>query len=387
MISIDGIKYIKKVAELETTKMSGQFENGVLFIITKGNVIEWRKASDEFNPKDFKIGDKIDLNSISFKAIQKKKELHEITDEYSCKMKLSVFAEPIEDSEGNAAGVFSIVTPVVSPILKELKQTAPFLVKLFGSEAFIAITDIEKIIFVQASGEFNVSSLTEGTKINDEYVSYKAIKTKKFCREQVKNTAYGVPVSILSYPVCSESDKKEVIGAVTVILPDKNLEDLKGTASGIKDVLESISKSIQKFSKDASNIYSDQKKLDGEIKKVIDSSSEINEVSSFISRIAKKTKMLGMNAAIHASKAGEKGKSFGVISNEISKLSKESNSAVPKIKKLTDDINSEVKNSHNKSVSSLNSSKKQEDASNEIYKNVKDTIEVIDKISAMVERI
>lgn len=73
----------------------------------------------------------------------------------------------------------------------------------------------------------------------------------------------------------------------------------------------------------ASQIHANEQELNIEIKDVISLSEEINEISSFIKEIADETKMLGLNAAIEAARAGDAGRCFGVVAYEIRKLSEQ----------------------------------------------------------------
>jgi len=70
-------------------------------------------------------------------------------------------------------------------------------------------------------------------------------------------------------------------------------------------------------------------------------SESIEEIVHAIEKITSQTNMLAVNASIQAAKAGENGKSFGVVASEIRKLASESKTATEKIyivlKQIKDD--------------------------------------------------
>ncbi len=81
------------------------------------------------------------------------------------------------------------------------------------------------------------------------------------------------------------------------------------------------------------------KKMD----KLIDTSNEISSFIDIIMNIAKQTNLLSLNAAIEAQRAGEAGRGFSIVAEEVRKLAAETSIASSNITKLVISINEEIK--------------------------------------------
>ncbi|WP_425060135.1 hypothetical protein SCACP_07850 [Sporomusa carbonis] len=117
---------------------------------------------------------------------------------------------------------------------------------------------------------------------------------------------------------------------------------LKHMAGLINESVVQISATMEELAASASDVSNNQISLNKEIQNVNVVSGKINEVMDFIKEIADETRLLGLNAAIEAARAGDAGLGFGVVAQEIRKLSGDSKQTVGKIKEFTTIIQESV---------------------------------------------
>ncbi|TWH46245.1 PocR ligand-binding domain-containing protein [Sporomusa sp. KB1] len=119
-------------------------------------------------------------------------------------------------------------------------------------------------------------------------------------------------------------------------------QKLKAVAMVLDDSLHQISATMEELAASAGTVSDNQANLNSEIGNVSSVTGEINSVMDLIKEIADETRLLGLNAAIEAARAGEAGLGFGVVAQEIRKLSADSKATVGKIKEFTTLIRNSV---------------------------------------------
>ncbi|WP_341473952.1 methyl-accepting chemotaxis protein [Desulfofundulus thermobenzoicus] len=161
---------------------------------------------------------------------------------------------------------------------------------------------------------------------------------------------------------------------VVKMLRDEEIkEQIQEQARAVSAAIQEAAQVVQQFTASSQELAATSENLIRESREAAHQVQNSAQILSFIRNVADQTKLLGLNAAIEAARAGQAGRGFAVVAGEVRKLAEESSHSVKEIEKTLDQFE--------KAIGLV---------SNGIEKNsqiTREQAQTVEKIAAMIERL
>lgn len=261
-------------------------------------------------------------------------------------------------------GIFSmglVISIIISVfIIKVIKKSSKEIINVLDT---IAQGNFNIDLNTESSNEFGLMKKTLNTTIKKIKKMILEIKYKSDNLKDSANSLYSISeeMTVSTNEVASsvqETAKGSSTQAgdlmdMTHILDQFNqsigtmvkaIEDVDHNSNDIQSITEKGGGNIQVLTSSISNITDSFEKFTCKFSKFSENIYKINEITDVINGISKQTNLLALNASIEASRAGEFGKGFLVVANEIKKLAEESRNSSKSISKLIMELHNGTKN-------------------------------------------
>ncbi len=227
-----------------------------------------------------------------------------------------------------------------SELLDAFIKIAPYLNDLVQDDITIGIYDTEKLLMNVPGKSFSLNvrpgdPLAEGDIITD------AVRGNVAKSAMVPKELFGFPLVARAIPLHDENGR--VIGGVGLGTSLEKANQLYEMAESFSAIVEETAASIEEISNSVSQLSEQVTEVSSQINQVSSSAAEIGNISTVVKGISDQSNLLGLNAAIEAARAGDSGKGFSVVANEIRKLATNSKDNVGQINDITKTIQNLIK--------------------------------------------
>lgn len=223
-------------------------------------------------------------------------------------------------------------------LMESFYNLIPYFDHFLDSELVFTISNKEKFLLVKDTQNLKMASKT-GDIIPSGCADDVCLRKKEKTYVMVPKEVFGVPLKTMAVPVFVDGN---IEGTIVIGMSLENKEKMSNVANTLSEALSQMSLNAVDMASRFQEISETNSSIEEFIHKTTESSKKTDEVLGFVESIAKQTNLLGLNAAIESSRAGEYGKGFSVVSNEIRKLSQSTKESIEKINEILNNIQDSI---------------------------------------------
>lgn len=187
-----------------------------------------------------------------------------------------------------------------------------------------------------------VSALTENVSASGQQLTASAQENATTIQQIANSTAEIAESSEQTIRSMEQSSNKMSHLEETTLQLNDDAQDLRQTSATMREAAKEGQNKIQQSAKSMMEIEEVIANTNQTVTGLGESSEEITSIIGTITSIAEQTNLLALNAAIEAARAGEHGKGFAVVADEVRKLAEQSQRAASEVATIVHTIQDEI---------------------------------------------
>ncbi|MCK8817660.1 methyl-accepting chemotaxis protein [Natroniella sulfidigena] len=254
--------------------------------------------------------------------------------------------------------------------LESLVAVAPLLNKFYLEEVAVYVADTEKVIATYPSPKLDLG-VKKGDVVDPDWGLAKAMNKGRRVVIEQDDSVLGISYISIGNPIYN--NQGEIIGGISINQSTKKKDGLLEISNELLGTTEVVDQQVEEINLDVEDIINMGTKLSDISQQTEDRVKNTDDIINIIKNIAKKTKMIGINAGIEAARVGQAGQGFVVVAEEIQDLATKTAQSTSEIEVTLEGLE--------KITASL------DDVSKRINEISKEQSEVVSKIDAEIENL
>lgn len=227
-------------------------------------------------------------------------------------------------NDANQAAILRLMNELQSVAEGDLTQEATVTEDITGAIADSVNYTVEELRQLVGSVQATVSRVAQTTARVDS-TSSQLLTTATAQLREIRETGQSVlDMAHRINQVSGQAQESASVARQSLVAADSGLQAVQNTIGGMNAIRDQIQETSKR------------------IKRLGESSQEIGEITELISDITEQTNVLALNAAIQAASAGEAGRGFSVVAEEVQRLAERSADATRQIAALVKAIQTDT---------------------------------------------